>query len=47
MFLIEMINNKYRITENDSLINIFEDKIEKYYLNSILDRIKDYLREVK
>jgi len=47
LFLIETINNKYRITENDMLLNIFEDKIEKYYLRSILERIKEYFRELK
>lgn len=47
IFLIENINNKYRITENDKLINIFEEKIEKFYLKSIIDRVKDYFREVK
>ncbi|MCD4666672.1 hypothetical protein K8R47_02575 [archaeon] len=47
LFLIENVNNKYRITENDDLLNIFEQKIEKYYLNSIIERVKDYLREIK
>lgn len=42
LFLIESIANKYRITEFEDLSIIFEEKIEKYYLKSILDRIKDY-----
>ncbi|MAG47501.1 hypothetical protein CL617_02755 [archaeon] len=42
IFLIENINNNYRITENEKLKKIFEDKIQNYYLSSILDRVKDY-----
>jgi hypothetical protein len=44
LFLIENINNKYRISENDTLINIFEEKIEKFYIKSITERVKDYLK---
>ena len=42
LFLIENIANKYRVTEFEDLIIIFEEKIEKYYLKSIIDRVKDY-----
>ncbi|MBS3133610.1 hypothetical protein J4214_00070 [Candidatus Woesearchaeota archaeon] len=42
MFLIENINNNYRISENERLIKIFEEKIQNYYLNSILERVKEY-----
>ena len=44
LFLIENINNQYRISENDKLINIFEEKIEKFYIRSITERVKDYFR---
>ena len=47
LFLIENIKNEYRINENESLINIFEEKIEKFYLKNITERIKDYLRLIK
>ncbi|MBU2634513.1 MAG: hypothetical protein KJ674_04690 [Nanoarchaeota archaeon] len=47
IFIIENINNKYRISENESLLNIFKEKIEKYYLKSILDRIKEYFNLIK
>lgn len=47
LFLIENLNNKYRISENDSLINIFEEKIEKFYIRSIIERVKEYFRAVK
>ena len=47
LFLIENVKNSYRINENEALINIFEEKIERFYIKSILDRIKEYFREVK
>lgn len=46
LFLIENINNKYRISENDSLINIFEEKIEKFYIKSIIERVKEYFKAI-
>jgi len=47
MFLIENVNNKYRINENEKLISIFEEKIEKFYMNSIIERVKEYFKAVK
>jgi hypothetical protein len=47
LFLIEKVKNNYRITEFDSLINTFEEKIEKYYLSSILERVRDYFKAIK
>ena len=47
LFLIEKVNNSYRITEFEDLENIFEEKIEKFYLKSIVDRVKDYFKTVK
>ncbi|MFH1209721.1 MAG: hypothetical protein V1663_02955 [archaeon] len=47
LFLIENINNKYRINENEELLNIFEQKIEKFYIQSILERIKEYFKALK
>ncbi len=44
LFLIENINNQYRINENDTLINIFEEKIEKFYIKSITERVKEYFK---
>jgi|SRR3989344_5244522 len=44
LFLIENINNKYRISENEPLISIFEEKIEKFYIRSITERVKEYFR---
>jgi hypothetical protein len=47
MFLVEKVANSYRITENDSLENIFEEKIKKFYLNSVLNRVEEYFKELK
>ncbi|MBS3140679.1 hypothetical protein J4405_00875 [Candidatus Woesearchaeota archaeon] len=46
IFILESINNKYRITEKEKLSNIFKEKIEKYYINSILERVKEYITAV-
>jgi DNA-binding transcriptional ArsR family regulator len=45
MFLVEKVANNYRINENSKLIEIFSEKIEQYYLNSIVERTKEYLKE--
>lgn len=47
IFIIEKVKNDYRITEFNDLNNIFEEKIEKYYLQSILKRVKEYFDAVK
>ena len=47
MFLIERIGNDYRINENEDLSKIFEEKIEKYYLPSIVSRVIEYFDAVK
>lgn len=47
IYLVEKVANKYRLTENERLITLFEEKIEKFYLSTIVSRVKDYLRELK
>ena len=47
LFLVEKVGNNYRITENASLQEIFEEKIEQFYLQTIVARVKEYLSEVK
>ncbi|MBU1975083.1 MAG: hypothetical protein KKG59_01625 [Nanoarchaeota archaeon] len=47
IFLIEKIQNNYRLNENQKLSVIFSEQIESYYLNSILKRVKDYIKEVE
>ncbi|HLC96188.1 MAG TPA: hypothetical protein VJH97_02610 [Candidatus Nanoarchaeia archaeon] len=44
--IVEKIKTGYRITENLSLTEIFEQKIEKLLLSSITDRIKEYTKKV-
>ncbi|MFH1770837.1 MAG: hypothetical protein ABH828_04755 [archaeon] len=46
LFILEKIANNYRIKENSKLRVLFEENIEKYYLNSIITRVKEYLTEV-
>jgi hypothetical protein len=46
LFLVEKIENKYRLTEKSSLTEIFEEKIEKFYLQSIVSRVKEYLKAI-
>lgn len=46
LFLVEKVGNDYRINENGKLYDLFVENIEKYYLNSIVKRTKEYLRAV-
>lgn len=45
IFIVEKIKNDYRIREKSKLIELFNENIEKYYMNSILQRVKEYLKE--
>ncbi len=45
LFIVEKVKNNYRIKENSNLLSIFEENVESYYLNSIIIRVKEYLRE--
>lgn len=47
LFLIEKIKNHYRVAENEDFINIFEEKIEKYYLKNIIERVKIHFNYIK
>lgn len=46
LFLIEKIGNNYRITENEKLSHLFEEKIEKFYLKNIVSRVKEYFEHL-
>lgn len=46
LFLIEKVKATYRITENSTFIEIFSEKLESYYLNSILSRVREYMQKV-
>ncbi|HLD15437.1 MAG TPA: hypothetical protein VJB94_02560 [Candidatus Nanoarchaeia archaeon] len=45
--LIEKIKNEYRITEFEELPVIFEEKIKKYHLDSVLKRVEEYFKALK
>ncbi|MBS3166712.1 hypothetical protein J4403_00710 [Candidatus Woesearchaeota archaeon] len=47
LFLVEKIKNKYRITEQESLSTIFQEKIKKFYIESIIIRVEDYFKSIK
>ncbi|MBI4439149.1 hypothetical protein HY640_04410 [Candidatus Woesearchaeota archaeon] len=42
IFLVEKINSAYRITEFLTLTEIYESKIERFLLQSILQRAREY-----
>lgn len=47
IFLVEKMQNDYRITEFEDLNTIFEKKIKDFYLKSILERVNDYFNALK
>ena len=47
LFIVEKVKNNYRINEFDELGAIFEEKINKFYISSIVDRVKDYFEVLK
>ncbi len=47
LFLVEKVSNMYRITEWESPSIIFNEKIEKFYLESIISRVKEYFNQLK
>ncbi len=46
MFLIENMKGNYRITENLSIKEIFDEKIQKFLLDSTIHRLKEYADKV-
>jgi len=44
--LIEKSENKYYLSEHESLSNIFENSIEKFIIPQTIERIKEYLIEL-
>jgi DNA-binding transcriptional ArsR family regulator len=47
LLIVEKHGDAYRITEHENLDVLFEQKIEQYYLRSIVERVKEYLSSVK
>ena len=45
--LIDKKNNNYKLSEFESLKNIFENKIEKFIIPQTVERIKEYLEELE
>ncbi len=43
LMLVEKNANSYKIAEFESLSKLFEDKIEKFLLPQIIERVKEYL----
>ena len=43
LFFVEKVKNNYRIKEKSNLKVLFEENIERYYMNSIVKRVKEYL----
>lgn len=46
LFFVEKVKNRYRITEFSSLEEIFDEKIEKFLMPSLLNRVKEYIKAV-
>ncbi len=46
LFLVEKVKNRYCVTEFSTINDIFEEKIERYLLQSVLGRVKEYVRLV-
>jgi len=46
LFLIEKVKSTYRITENSLFSDIFAEKLQSYYLHSIIERTKDYMNRI-
>ncbi len=46
LLIVEKVKNNYRITEFLPLSETFENKIEKFFVPNILERVKLYLKEI-
>ncbi len=46
LFIVEKVKNTYRVRENASVRELFEENLEKYFLTSILSRVKEYVDEI-
>ncbi len=46
IMLVEKVINNYRITEFSKLGEVFNDKLERYLLTSIIHRIKEYINRI-
>ena len=46
IFIVEKVEEGYRVAENAKLSELFEEKIEKFLLESVVSRVKEYVRKV-
>lgn len=46
LFLVEKVKATYRITENSLFTELFSEKLERYYLHSIIDRAREYMARI-
>ncbi len=46
LLIVEKVKNNYRMTEFLPLSETFENKIEKFFVPNILERLKLYLKEI-
>jgi len=46
ILIVEKIKNDYRITEFSDLSSIFNEKVEKFMIPSIIERLKEYIKAV-
>ena len=47
LFLIEKLATGYRVTEQEDMKRIFEERIENFYLKSIVERVREYFGALK
>ena len=47
LYLIEKVSNSYRITENLSMNEILKEKIERFMIPSIFERVREYFDAVE
>ncbi len=46
-FIVEKVGKNYRIAENAPLHEVFAERIEKFYLPTIVSRVKEYCEAVE
>lgn len=46
LLFVEKVGNAYRISEHDSLSNLFSEKLESFLLDSTIKRVKEYVKAV-
>jgi hypothetical protein len=47
LYIVEHYLDTYRLSERATILEIFEEKIVKYHVESTIERIKEYLRLIE